>query len=566
MEECADTDKEEDLTTQLFHRELLRRFSASEVLTYVQNLALTLKQHQGTGITHEITVRLEFQLNLLQFLQSHTQYKPRNAESVIVSNMHDLLSQMKQTSSHGRPVPDSFSTKIQRRLASTMPPRPQVTVEIENVWSFWQAFIRDCQHISALTWAENSADLLEMYHILAAQRPQLSTYPRALLQKFVDIDGQVIGTIDPDDFILYDVRTLTWPTWTHPKRTATEEMLPPVVRFGIQEFLQLFRATFMNLLRALSLNSCRIRRNLCHAVVEWDQLQGEVEEIDSNLQRGMHDRPLMIYDSETHAFALSSWVYHHKLSMMRTIVQLGFEQEIYARYELASMYYYLNRLCDTHLAHLERISHFVDQRRSNASHLDKNGTLDESDYSMTLKRLYHEYAVVKATSLLAQALQGTFLVLQRFGACRCPTPVHSSDKLRYEIRMKPFSGLSVPEMQSLDEFKAAVERPGVSTRSILQDAIKSSSSALTAWQEVLQKGRIGPRVDYPGTSLAFIDQSWRQDVQSTIKVATVTAEHCQTLLAACDDEAQQQILARNARVSRVDHKEQLHRQWTLPVF
>lgn len=535
----------------------------------MRDLASELDQHGATGAVQGITVRLEFQMSLCQFLRECVQDRPRNAASALVSDMHALLSIMKHTAKHGQPVPDSFSTKIQRRLASTMPPRPQVIVETESVWPFWRTFLQDCQHALALTRAKSSPGLLEMYYVFAAQSPQLTVYPRALVQRFVNIGGQVLGTIDPDEFILHDVQTLTWPAWAKFNRTPAGLAISPSVRFGMQEFLQLFRDTFLDLFRALSLNPCRIRRNLCHAVIEWDHLQGEVERIDSSLQRVLHEQPLMIEGMETYAFVLSSWVYHHKLSMMRIIVQLGFEQEIYAPYELAGMYYHLSRLCDTHLAHLERISHFIveEKTRPVTPHSGKDGGgLDQDIYSPTLTRLYHEYAIVKATSFLAQALHRTFLVLQRFGAYTSPTPAHSSEELRFGIRMKPFGSLSVPELQPLHEFRPAVELDSVSTRTLLEDALESSSLALVAWQEVLHRGRIGPRKDHLDATLTFIDDSWREDVEKAINVTTATVEQCQLLSSACDDRTQQESLVKHARVSRVDSAEQMHRRWTLPVL
>ena len=105
------------------------------------------------------------------------------------------------------------------------------------------------------------------------------------------------------------------------------------------------------------MNRPRIRRMFCHTVLDWDGLQLEVpksriklarialirpfqlEELDSELRRYTHEKPLVESGEEIWAFPLSSWAYDVKLQQMILIVQLGFELEVYHRKELAFMYW-----------------------------------------------------------------------------------------------------------------------------------------------------------------------------------------------------------------------------------
>jgi len=46
-----------------------------------------------------------------------------------------------------------------------------------------------------------------------------------------------------------------------------------------------------------------------------------------------------------HAFPLCSWVYHMKLSLIETVLTMGFELELYQPYEYVLIYGYLTLFC-----------------------------------------------------------------------------------------------------------------------------------------------------------------------------------------------------------------------------
>ena len=106
------------------------------------------------------------------------------------------------------------------------------------------------------------------------------------------------------------------------------------------------------------MNRSRIRRMLCHTVLDWDGLQLEVwsldefkknrlinmyklEDLDSELRRYTHEKPLIESGEELWEFPLSSWAYDTKLQQMILIVQLGFELGVYHLEELAFMYWFV---------------------------------------------------------------------------------------------------------------------------------------------------------------------------------------------------------------------------------
>lgn len=54
-----------------------------------------------------------------------------------------LVPKIKSTTSLGKPKPESFSSKLQRKLASTVPPRPIVEVGQEAAFSHLERLCKD---------------------------------------------------------------------------------------------------------------------------------------------------------------------------------------------------------------------------------------------------------------------------------------------------------------------------------------------------------------------------------------------------------------------------------------
>jgi N-alpha-acetyltransferase 35, NatC auxiliary subunit len=54
-----------------------------------------------------------------------------------------ILDRLKQSHSLGKPVPEAFSSRLQRSLASTMPPRPIVQLPFDEAFGHLQRLIGD---------------------------------------------------------------------------------------------------------------------------------------------------------------------------------------------------------------------------------------------------------------------------------------------------------------------------------------------------------------------------------------------------------------------------------------
>lgn len=69
-----------------------------------------------------------------------------------------ILPAIKSTHSFGKPVDEAFSVKLQRKLASTMPPRPIVQLEFDDALGHMSRLFRDgSELIKVLDYADSQS-------------------------------------------------------------------------------------------------------------------------------------------------------------------------------------------------------------------------------------------------------------------------------------------------------------------------------------------------------------------------------------------------------------------------
>lgn len=271
-------------------------------------------------------------------------------------------------------------------------------------------------------------------------------------------------------------------------RDNDEVEVPTDPRFSAAEKMELFRSraagTYLDILRTMCQNRCRIRRTLCHTIVDWDNLQLDAEELDLQLRDFTQEEPIVdrnVSNTPIFAFPLSSWAYFYKLRQMEWIVQMGFELELYQSDELATMYWYVQYLARTRLRHLERIRAFVFQSISSpASRLKDMGTAGGLECANS--QAYTSFSTLEASAnaAFADALSCLYTVLDRLDLItKLPQP-YSNDRMRYEVRMKPFLGIGLPELVPFTDLTQLVTQNNDSTLDILEFASESTGAAKRA--------------------------------------------------------------------------------------
>ena len=279
-----------------------------------------------------------------------------------------------------------------------------------------------------------------------------------------------------DDFSLF---SMSYSTLLD--RSNDEIEAPHDPRFLTSQHMERFRQraapVYLEILRVLCLNRCRVRRTLVHLIREWDGLHGDAEQMDQLLRGLTLEEPLVIATSGNppapmESLQLSSWACLHKLRLMSWFVQLGFELDVYQRDELAGMYWYLNYLSKQRFQLLERTKGFVETHARKPRQGSGGADIVKSLSLLSFSLL--DSAVVWD---LSDALTSLYTALYRLELITSPPRPYSTDALRYELRTRPFAAVGVPELVPFEDFKSAVEQQDVPTEEILSGAAKAAASA-----------------------------------------------------------------------------------------
>lgn len=564
--------QEEDFATQLYNRSLLHDVSVEEVLVTLQNACIWLQDSNlPSSLKAALKARLKLRQSLLGLFEAST-LGERSSIQVLDESLANI-SLAESSATLGRPTTnEAFTLKIQRRLASSVPPRPMVAIERPKAFAFLRQLITDTVMAFQLLDITYSGDLLVAYQTFMAQSSQPAVYVRALIQNFLTVKNAVLGQYPVREFISQDIRFLVGQSvpWLDNRGGSDNTATNPRFKLysEVDSFLDRCGHSFLNIFRTACLNRCRVRRTLCHAALEWDQIQADAEELDAFAQSVFHEEPASYPPGEemTFSYCLSSWVYHHKLLQLRTIAQMGFELSIYAPHEFASMYWYLSFISSTHLSHLERISFFVSAK-------PPSEPSSQHDVQKTLRNLYKHFTWLKATEALAKALHRVLIVLQRHDHLTAPKPAYASDLLRYELRMRPFMHLSVPEPIGLDVAKELSALRHLSDRTILQQASQLNQVARKAWEEVLREkwnsqplartAEVATSTDNSNGAMRdmIVEREWSKDVQNAMRACIGASIAISTLDKALRDG---QITAMKVEIPPVGHRDRWHASWPVP--
>jgi hypothetical protein len=118
-------------------------------------------------LTDEVADALGFRLELrtafLRAIELSELRSDPESLSLPWSQMQGVWDVINKTRHLGVPVPEAFSTKIQRRLASTMPPRPIVQPSPEETHEHFKKLIADGINVlNVLNYADSQSLLVSL--------------------------------------------------------------------------------------------------------------------------------------------------------------------------------------------------------------------------------------------------------------------------------------------------------------------------------------------------------------------------------------------------------------------
>ncbi|KAI1031705.1 hypothetical protein LB504_000666 [Fusarium proliferatum] len=492
--------EEEDFVTNTYSRTLLAEIQPQAIRQAIQearDLLSTLSTGVSDGLREALDQRLQLRLYFLDATECPKYVKePDVARKPWLEGLK-VLPAIKSSHTLGKPVDEAFSAKLQRKLASTMPPRPIVQLKFEDAYGHLSRLFTDgVELIDVLNYTDSQC-LQNFVLQFQAKKPQPLVFVRTLLQTFLFNEMEVLGSMSIRQIMDDDFSIVSMPASAQLDRNNDEIEFPQDPRFIVAQQMEQFRQraaqSFLDIFRTFCQNRCRVRRTLCHIIRDWDNLQLDAEEIDQIIQVKLNEKPMRQFTGansqpiDSYSLPLSSWTYLYKIRQMEWIVQLGFELEVYQPDELAGMYWYLNYLAKWRVQHTERLKSFIVRRveESREPSQPRNPSVDRQlERSLAFIRLMLLDAAV--TWELSDALSCLYTALMRLELVKVPPRPYSNDEFRFELRMRPFAVIGLPPCPGFQEFNLGTTQPESSTVDILQYAERALKGAKQGL-EVLSK-------------------------------------------------------------------------------
>jgi len=167
MWSCSQLLQEEDFVTHTFNRSLLDSFDVGTILKEINDTIEQLANYQGVSLelVQALQSRLEHRAAFLSTVEVADSRTATNVKDMWKS-LQELTSQVQSSARLGKPVPDSFSVKVQRKLASTVPPRPVIEVAQDAAFSHLEQICKDAAvAIDVLTYSDSQSLLVSLLHI-----------------------------------------------------------------------------------------------------------------------------------------------------------------------------------------------------------------------------------------------------------------------------------------------------------------------------------------------------------------------------------------------------------------
>ena len=150
--------EEEDFTTHTYNRSLLNDFETNAIFKTLEDALgwLELETSVETSLKEKIVARLNLRIETLRAFSCNY------SDHHIFTRIQGLIETVRSTADAAKPVKAAFSEKIQRRLASTAPPKPVIAIDSEEAFTKLRQIcddLREAYQIAEIDYLSSPATL-----------------------------------------------------------------------------------------------------------------------------------------------------------------------------------------------------------------------------------------------------------------------------------------------------------------------------------------------------------------------------------------------------------------------
>lgn len=153
--------QEEDFVSNLYNRNFLSHFNEAGIQKLLDE-ALGYTERQASieeATRYAIVTRLNLRRRMLDAVASDLDLS-KNSQTQKWMQCTALLPKLRESRPVAKPVKEAFSIKIQRRMASSVPPRPMVDIDFEDAHTFLRHLCRDAADVYNVIEYHGSSNIL----------------------------------------------------------------------------------------------------------------------------------------------------------------------------------------------------------------------------------------------------------------------------------------------------------------------------------------------------------------------------------------------------------------------
>lgn len=251
---------------------------------------------------------------------------------------------------------------------------------------------------------------------------------------------------------------------------------------------------------------------------------------------------------------------------------MGFELSIYSPEELPGMYWYLSHICSTHLSHIDHIRTFTAATAKRNLVLIANNKPNALEQQLAIKRslrlLERLTTQIVAIDAFAIALHALYVLLARHKVLPTASSAqaYSADRLRYELRMKPFLPISLPEIVPYEEFHHESTLEGDNDTVVLERATCAITEARKACEASLAHGAFLPDSQNQMSPAPAVEEDWKRETKDIMRAcigASIAIEAVKKALNNIPASSQQKADLR-VEIPAIGSKARWHDWWVVP--
>lgn len=414
--------QDEDIIVNSAGYYLLENIQKDRIVQMLKKALTWVKKQECPQVKH----RLELRILLLHIL----------ADKVPKVNSHvdNARKNIDKITEDGNDMTEMFSERIQSRVTNQAPMRP--LIKNDDPYTMIKEILRGFKDLMPILTIDGGTDMLAFFLKFSASRPRPKPIVRAALQSETPtgfIAGKNLTT-----WATRDMRELSCAAYDKVINSNN-----PTIKENVDLVLERAGLCYSDVIMSMSQNRSRQRQSLCHCIVSFDSLQVDAESLESRLAGVGISEKFVTENKQEEAVPISSWVYLRKLNLMIWVALLGFELDCYKLWEYPRMYYYCDYLLTAQLTHLTRTITYLSQRPNTKTAV------------AYLKALHAESTIVQQ---LVQSALYLGIAFDKFKLLNSPKTPMSSPELMYNLRMKPFSSVGIPQLPDYNTYDKFMHR------------------------------------------------------------------------------------------------------------